>query len=170
MPIVDINYELTEYELERNKPMPSFNHAYVQTKLLIVLGNHFPDRFTLLSELNLTFDENQIAVPDISIYPKMPVDFLHDKTALTQMPLTVIEIMSPSQSNDDMLAKFERYFIAGIKSCWLVMPSLKAIAVYSKLESYEFYSAEMMLKDGILGIELNLVDIFKQDVVIQKSA
>jgi Uma2 family endonuclease len=161
MPIVDSTYELTEYELERNKPMPSFNHAYVQTKLLIALGNHFPDRFTLLSEVNLAMDDNQIAVPDISIYPKMPVDFLHDKTAMSQMPLTVLEIMSPSQSNDDMLKRFERYFNAGIKSCWLVMPSLKAIAVYSKLESYEFYSAEMILKDDILGIELPLIEIFK---------
>lgn len=160
MPIVDTTYELTEYELERNKPMPSFNHAYVQSKFLFAIENLYRDRFTLLSELNLAIDDKQIAVPDISIYPKMPVDFLHDKIAMTQMPLTVIEIISSSQSNDDMLAKFERYFNAGIKSCWLVMPSLKAIAVYSKLESYEFYSSEMLLKDRILDIELNLAEIF----------
>lgn len=161
MPIVDTTYELTDYELERNKPMPSVNHSFIQGNILLQLNLHYRNKFSFLPELHIQLLEKPDAVPDISIYPIMEVDFLHDIAVMTEKPITVIEIMSPSQSNDDMLVRFERYFKAGIKSCWLVMPSLKAIAVYSKLESYEFYSNEKILKDSVLGVELNLVEIFK---------
>ena len=161
MSIVDSGYEITDYELERNKPMPSFNHAILQGNINFHLNLHYRNKFRFLPELHIQLLEKPDAVPDISIYPILDVDFLHDIPVMTEKPMTVIEIMSPSQSNDDMLSRFERYFNAGIKSCWLVMPSLKAVVVYSNLDSYVFYSADMLLKDEILGIELTLSEIFK---------
>jgi len=161
MQLKETTHEPTDYELERNKPMPSFNHAYVQGNILLQLNLNYRDKFTFLPELHIQLLDKPDAVPDISIYPKMEADFLHDIPIMTEKPITVIEIVSPSQSNDDMISRFERYFKAGIRSCWLVIPSLKAIAVYSKIESYDFYSSDMILKDDIPGIELNLAEIFK---------
>ena len=60
--------------------------------------------------------ERPDAVPDIAIYPKLDIDFLHDITSMTDMPLTVIQIISPSQSHDDIMAKFERYSDAGVRA------------------------------------------------------
>lgn len=152
--------QLSQYELERGKPMPTLNHAYVQKNLLVSLDYRYRKTHTILSELNLTMPERPDTVPDVAIYPKLQIDFLHDVTTMTEMPLTVLEIVSPSQSDAEILAKFERYFKAGVKSCWLVMPSLQAIAVYSSIGKYQFYSENATLTDPATGIELIVGEIF----------
>ncbi|AQG80427.1 Uma2 family endonuclease [Spirosoma montaniterrae] len=151
---------LSDYERERGKPTPTLNHAYVQKNLLVSLDYRYRKTHTILSELNLSMPERPDTVPDIAIYPKLKIDFLHDVTSMTQMPLTVIEIISPSQAHDEILAKFERYFNAGVQSCWLVMPSFQAISVYSSFGKYRFYSETDTLTDAATGIELQLSEIF----------
>jgi Uma2 family endonuclease len=107
--------------------MPSLNHSVTQSRLIVELSILYRKTYTFLSELSLAMTGKPDTVPDICTYLKMQVDFLHDRTSLAQMPLTVIEIISPSQTSETILAKFERYFQAGVKSCWLVMPVFKTI-------------------------------------------
>lgn len=152
--------QLSDYERERGKPMPTLNHAVIQGNLIFNLKLHFRERFTIASELNITMPERPDTVPDIAIYPKLQIDFLHDITSMTEMPLTIIEIVSPSQSDADILAKFERYFKAGVQSCWLVMPSLQAIAVYSAIGKYQFFPDSATLTDPVTGIELAVGEVF----------
>lgn len=108
----------------------------------------------------MTMPERPDAVPDIAIYPKLDIDFLHDELSMTDMPLTAIEIVSPSQADTEILAKFERYFNAGVKSCWLVMPSFKAISVYTAIGQYEFFKESNTLVDPVTGIEIPLNEVF----------
>ncbi len=42
---------LSDYELERGKPMPSTNHAFVQVPMIGVLL-HYAGEFSILSELS----------------------------------------------------------------------------------------------------------------------
>ncbi len=90
----------------------------------------------------------------------MNPNFLRDKIAFAEMPLTTIEIVSPTQSNDEILAKFERYFFAGVQSCWLVIPSFQPISVYSSINKFKFFTTEMILADPKTNIELRLSDVF----------
>ncbi len=152
--------ELSDYERERGKPMPTLNHSVVQGNLVFALKLTYRQRYRFLPEINLTMPEHPDAVPDIAIYPNLEIDFLHDVTSMTEMPLTVIEIISPSQAHDGILAKFERYFNAGIRPCWLVMPSFKAISVYSAIGKYQFFPDAAILTDPVTGIELPLHDVF----------
>ena len=151
---------LPDYERERGKPTPTLNHAYVQSTLLVELNIRYRKTHTFLSELNITMSERPDAVPDIAIYPKLKIDFLHDITSMTEMPLTVIEIVSPPQSDAEIIAKFERYFDAGIKSCWLVMPIFQAVLVYSATGKYQFFTQDKTLTDSVTGIELPLSEVF----------
>lgn len=153
--------QVSDYELERGKPMPTLNHSVIQGNLIFALKLKFREYYTIASELNLTMPQRPDAVPDIAIYPKLEIDFLHDVTSMTQMPLTVIEIVSPSQSDAEILAKFERYFNAGIQSCWLVMPGFQAISVYSAFGKYRFFSQNDTLTDSVTGIELVISEIFQ---------
>lgn len=152
--------QVSEYERERGKPMPTLNHSVVQGNLVFALKLKYRHQYDFLPELNLTMPERPDAVPDIAIYPRLAIDFLHDVTSMTQMPLTVIDIISPSQSYDEILAKFERYFNAGVRSCWLVMPSFQAISVYSAIGKYAFFPDSATLTDVVTGIELPLADVF----------
>jgi Uma2 family endonuclease len=152
--------ELSDYERERGKPMPSLNHAYLQKNLLVLLDYPYRKQFTFLPEINLTMPHRPNAVPDIAIYPKLAIDFLHDQTSMIEFPITVIEIISSSQSQETILDKFERYFLAGIQSCWLVIPNMKAIAVYSGIGRYTFFTDADTLTDPATGIELPLAEVF----------
>ncbi len=153
--------EMTAYELERGKPMPSFNHSYIQNNLIIEINISFRKKFTTMPELTLAMPEKPNCVPDISIFPKMVANFLHDKITFAEMPITVIEIVSPTQSIDEILLKFEKYFFAGVQSCWLVQPSLQAINVYSQIGKYQYFNSEMTLIDSATGIKLNLSEVFQ---------
>lgn len=152
---------ISDYERERGKPMPTFNHAIVQKNLLVSLDVRYRKTHTVLPEINITMPERPDTVPDIAIYPKLPVDFLHDIQSMTEMPLTVIEIISPSQSNDNILAKFERYFAVGIQSCWLVIPSFQSISVYSAPGKYQFFMSGTTLSDPVTGFELSVDEVFE---------
>lgn len=148
------------YELERNKPMPSKNHALIQVYLIIAM-QHLLNRYSILSEVRIEMPEKPDLIPDLSVYPKLEIDFKHDQTAMNEMPLVAIEIMSPNQSNDETLAKIERYFNAGVTSCWMVIPTLEAIVVYSSLDQYQFFNSTQILKDSVMEIEIDLAQVFK---------
>jgi len=155
-----IENEVSQYELERNKPMPSKNHSIVQGNLTTEINILYRKQFTLMLEIEISMPEKPNCVPDIAIYPKLKFDFLDDELTMTAMPLTAIEIVSPSQSDNDILKKINRYFNAGVKSCWFVMPGFRAISVYSSIDNYEFFTSDMTLFDIATGIKLPLNDIF----------
>lgn len=160
--ISGIQEELTPYEIERNKPMPSLNHAAIQTNLATYLNYHFRKKYTILSEITLIMPEKPDAIPDLAIYPKIKLDFFEDQIAMVEMPLTAIEISSPSQSDSFIVKKINRYFEVGVKSCWFVMPTLQAISVYSEKGKYQFFSEDMTLVDPITNIEVPLREIFAE--------
>jgi len=79
--------------------------------------------------------------PDISLYQgHRKLSSFDDVLRMTEMPLLVIEILSPKQTLDELLTKFKAYFTLGIKSCWLVTPSIRAIAVYSQSKHWKTFS------------------------------
>ena len=156
-----IDRELSEYEIERNKPMPSKNHSIIQGNLITEINISYRKNFTCMSEIDITMPEKPNCVPDIAIYPKLEFDFWNDELSMTEMPLTAIEIVSPSQSDHDILKKINRYFQAGVKSCWFVMPAFQAISVYSSFEKYTFFTADMTLTDPVTGIEITLSEVFR---------
>ena len=59
---------ISQYEIERNKPMPNFIHRVIQTKLSTLLNNNYGDKYLFPSELSLVTTPS--STPDICIYPK----------------------------------------------------------------------------------------------------
>ena len=150
--------EKSQYEIERGKPMPSKHHAFVQMKIGHILLSNY-EQYWILPELSLELND-KILIPDLAIYEKANFDLGEDEIRITQIPLGVIEILSPKQNVGDLLINAKYYFQAGVQSYWLVMPGFKAIFVYSNEEDYEVYKKKELLKDELLKIELDLGKIF----------
>ena len=94
---------------------PSFHHSYLCGKLVVAFSQL--QQFLVLVEATLQIGSDDY-IPDICLYPIRPVNFEEkDVIKLTEMPLTIIEILSPSQTAQDAWKKFDAYFDAGIKSC-----------------------------------------------------
>jgi len=151
---------LSEYEIERNKPMPSLNHSAIQINLGAELHNRYKNQYRLVSELSLELADWP-SVPDICIFPKMPINLKKDITTMTEAPLCAIEIISPSQSVDEMRSKAEKYFEHGVQSCWIVLPAFANIYVFSSPDEYDIFRASETLCDSKLEISLPLKEVFE---------
>jgi hypothetical protein len=46
------------------------------------------------------------------------------------------------------------YFAHGVKSCWLVIPRLKNVYVFSDPQNYQIFRTDQTLHDPALGIDL----------------
>lgn len=147
------------YELERNKPMPSKNHGKIQANILFGLMSKYRNEYSFISELSLELG-NWLCTPDISFYPPAPLDVMNDEIRMTIPPLGVIEILSPTQSLNELTDKAYSYFANGVKSCWLVLPTLKTIYVFSGPNQYEAFVQNELVIDKVLSMELQLTEVF----------
>jgi Uma2 family endonuclease len=148
---------VSDYEKERGKPMPSLNHGLIQSKLIGLLSSL--KQFTIGSEI--TLDLSPKATPDILIFNKRKPNWQHDEKRVTEMPLTVIEILSGTQGLDNFDEKLTRYFNAGIKSVWLVQPFIETIAVFLPNQKPKVFSTGELF-DEVTGIRLSLSEIFEE--------
>lgn len=151
--------EQSAYEQERGKPMPSKVHAYIQLNIGFELKSRYKDRFTFLSELNLDLN-GWCSVPDLVIYPKMTIDVRQDEIRMTTPPLCTIEIISPMQSLQELIDKAKAYFEHGVQSCWLVLPGLRSIYVFSSFDDFKIFTHTDTLLDDTLKVSIPLADVF----------
>jgi len=156
---------LDDEELE----MGSLNHGIIQGQLLVLLSAD--KRFRAIPELTLDtsqIDLTQFAlkakkefVPDICIYPNTIKRQRRDILRMTEMPLSIMEVVSPMQSIEEILIKFDAYFALGIQSCWLVVPTNEAITVYSQPDSFKtFGTNDTEVIDEVIDLRLSNRAIF----------
>ncbi len=158
--------------------MPSKKHSTVQTNITGLLFND--KSFKPFIELSL--DASQIdltqfglkttdeLIPDICVYTKKPPiakskpkpKLLDDDVLkVSAMPSLAIEVLSPRQTINERLKKFNAFFALGIKSCWLVMPSIEIIKVYSQQGAYKTFDMDdTEIVDEVLDIHLPIKKIF----------
>lgn len=153
----------SDYENERGKPMPNLLHGTLQTAIIVQLALKYGDRYDSPSEV--TLDISPAATPDISIYPKrVSFDPLETPAKEPEMPLTTIEIISPSQSFSDMAKKIRKsYFPNGVKSAWIVVPELKGIHILLPDDNNLYFNSGT-LTDPATGIELSIDKVFERIV------
>lgn len=150
----------SEYEIQRDKPMPSKNHAIVQSNLLFNVRLKYGQRYAVLSEINLDLPIRE-RVPDLAIYDSVSFTPGNDEIRMTEPPLTVVEILSPQQSITDLMVKRGEYFAAGVQSYWLVVPDLLTVYVFYTPDDYDVFVKKETLRDKKLDLELSLADVFK---------
>lgn len=135
----------------------SFNHSYLQIRLGKILDS---ETYTACAELSLDtseldFEKLEVKLrrdevkPDISLYPKRGLSRPRDILRIKEMPLLVVEILSPRQGTNEILEKFQVYFALGIRSCWLVDPALETIAVYSSMTERTIFNTGDIVDEGL---------------------
>jgi len=144
------------YEEERGKPMPSRNHGRVQTNTTLEFSRH--EQFSVYGELTLTI-EGRNYTPDISVYPQEPVDFRHDEVTRKDSPLTTVEILSPSQSVQDLVERAEVYLRNGVKSCWIITPAFRTVTILLPDGREEVFHRGIAT-DPVTGLTTDLEKVF----------
>lgn len=149
----------SQYEIERNKPMPNYAHSLLQAQIIFLLKTYYGDQFNFPSELSL--DTSPGSTPDICIYPREKVNLKKLAAKKSEPPLTTIEIVPPSQSNNEIMKKaWDLYFPMGVKSAWVVIPEFKGILVVLPNDEKHYFD-KGLLKDPTNNIELSIEKIFE---------
>lgn len=84
--------QLSDYELERGKPMPSNNQSIAQAALIFALKSAYRQQYSILSNASVTLNGDK-HTPDVSIFPKMLIDWVSDEITFFEPLLTTIEIL-----------------------------------------------------------------------------
>lgn len=159
-PVVDAPpLPLSDYEIERNKPMPNRIHGTVQAQINFLLKVAYSDKFQFPNELSLA--SSPPSTPDICIYPKKKLDIRTVEAKEQEVPLTTIEIISPSQSINELMHKaWDIYFPLGVRSAWIVIPEFKAIQVVLPNDEKHYFDSGI-LTDPATGIQLDVEKVFE---------
>ncbi len=150
---------LTDYEIERGKPMPSKNHGKIQARISQQVLNQYEEQFDVISELSLQVP-NLPSVPDVSIFPVEPSNWLDDEVKVSEIPLTVVEILSPSQTVTELTEKAKSYFATGVASYWLVQPTFRSVVILQP-NADELVFHNDILTDPTNGITIDLKKVFR---------
>lgn len=149
----------SDYEIERGKPLPSKNHAKLQQRIGVEIAICHSNRYELYSELSLSTPHPSY-VPDISIFPVEPSNWREDEVKVSDVPLSVIEIVSPSQTDAELTEKSKAYFAAGVKSYWLIQPVLRTVFILLP-NGDELVFHNDILTDPTNGISIDLEKVFR---------
>jgi Uma2 family endonuclease len=156
---IEDEIEFTIAEKEEKNIMSSKNHAIIEGRLTTYFSVYYRNEFLVLPQLSLELSGERI-IPDISIFPLMEYNWLHDEIRLTIPPIIVIEILSPKQSIDDLTDKISIYLNSGVKSYWVVLPTFKTIhIIYGNKQTSTFLTGK--IKDPATGIEIDMDEIFR---------
>jgi Uma2 family endonuclease len=154
--ILEFDEEISDYELERGKPMPSYGHSKAQLRLLLQIAE-FSD-YISLPELNLDL-QGYKAVPDIAVFGIKTLDEKSDAIWVTVPPLLTIEILSPKQALRTLFDKAKEYLARGVEEAWIVVPEIQTITVYSsKGKQQTFISGDV--RHQSTGINVNIERLF----------
>ena len=141
---------------EKNVITPSYHHAYLSSNMIVAL--HRLGKYSVFSRLALELETDYIA--DVCIYPKRKVRFsAGDMIKVAEVPLMVVEILSPMQGTQEILKKFIAYFRAGVQSCWLVIPVAQSVTVYASMEQAQTYTQGDIL-DNVLELIIPVEEVF----------
>jgi len=103
---------------------PCRQHREVQYNLTSIFNNYFRQnkkRCISIFEDQLDIDEDGYVLPDVKIYC-----YNNSKN----IPLMVIEVLSPATRERDLGVKMEKYAKLGIKEYWIVTWETLSIDVY----------------------------------------
>ncbi len=154
--MLEIEEEISDYELERGKPMPSLAHAMTQLKLSLLISEY--SDYVPLPELSLDLQGFK-PVPDIAVFLKSTIQGRKDSLRISEPPLLAIEILSPKQALSDLFAKSDEYLTHGVEEVWVIIPEIQSITVCKRLSGQQtFISGDV--RHGSTGIVVNIEKLF----------
>ncbi len=147
------------------KPMPKRQHSLLQSELCTTINAATkPNKVAYaFPELRCTFG-NRSLVPDISVLSWQQIEFDRDGIPVDDVfvaPDWVIEILSPGQSANRVMANISHCLEFGCEAGWLIDPKDRSILVLrpDKLPELCQDDAQLMIPDNI-DLSLTANEIF----------
>lgn len=147
---------------------PSYNHQSIVMEIANVMYNWFKGKgcqpLTAPFDVTLTKDgEKNVVQPDLMVI--CDTENINEKGRYTGIPTMVIEVLSETAQQKDMVRKLNVYFFGGVKEYWIVNPLRKEIYLYcfddEDIKEYRVYKGvEKAESMTFPGLEVSLEQIF----------
>jgi Uma2 family endonuclease len=110
------------------RSMPNNSHSKAQVELLYAF-RRAQERAPLYvrSELRVRVAPRKFRIADVVVYAGVEPT----EEVPSQIPLAVIEIVSPGDTHEDTMTRLEDYRALGVPNVWLVEPGLRVFYVYA---------------------------------------
>jgi len=101
-------------------------------------------------------------IPDLAIIPPQRYDWQQDVVHYPHPPLTVIEVLSPTQAFYLVTVKIREFYLAaGVKSAWLVVPLTQQTLLFLPDQPVQTFSNKDTIYDPASGVKLDLSAVFQ---------
>ena len=126
--------------------------SIIAATIVRILGNYVSENelgVVLGADGMLRLDENLVRIPDVSFVAKdrLPGGRIPDEAIARLVPNIAIEVISPSNSTEEMTTKLADYFRAGVDRVWYVYPRTSTIHVYETESNFTELTVQDLLKD-----------------------
>lgn len=159
--------ELVRGELKETMPT-SILHGIIAGRIagllaFFLMQNRFGEVLTAEAGFKLFVNERTVRVPDVAFLSNEKLAEIEDFSKFFNgTPDLAVEVISPSESYDEVQGKLEDYLAAGVKMVWIVRPKQKSVTVYNSLFDFKtFYEDEELNGGDVLpNFKCRLQDIF----------
>jgi Uma2 family endonuclease len=156
-------YELDEGELLM-EPSPAIRHNLVRQRIAMKLMEFvdFNQLGIVLEEMDFRLSSNTVRNPDVAFVTAEHVKKIDlDRSPVDGAPALAVEVISPTNSAQDMAKKTMQYLNGGCRLVWIVYPSLRTVEIHSSSETSHVREPELLEAGELLpGFSLSLKYIF----------
>lgn len=144
-------------------PSPNIGHQEILGRLFLLFNEYFKDKKcrVFLAPFDVHLKKKDMKTPDV-VQPDLLVardleNNVTEKGRYMGTPDLVVEILSDSTRNKDMIDKLNSYMLSRVKEYWVVDPKQETIIIYSfenneidRIRAFESGSvARSMIFDGL---------------------
>ena len=86
-----------------------------------------------------------------------------DSTMVEGVPVLAVEILSPSDTTEEINDKIDLYIAAGVKQVWIVDPHFRTVHVYRPGQKTEFYTddEDLTAEPDLPGFRVRVASLFE---------
>ena len=162
----DVRYELIEGDLLMT-PSPVTKHQRILRELGFELLSFIKDKDLgeiFLAPFDVHLDNENVVEPDILFISKQRLHIIGEKN-VQGPPDLVIEILSESTANRDLVQKKRLYAKFGVKEYWIVIPGEEIVEIYTLKDALyvlcKSFGKENAIESPLLkGLKIDLKKIF----------
>lgn len=113
-------------------PTPTRKHQWIAGNLFAVLREIEKVKRTgkwTMSPTEVYISERDIFQPDIVLYSHKAMPDMKSRAA-REIPLIVVEVLSPRTRSKDLVLKLPKYVARGVSECWIIDPFSHELSVF----------------------------------------
>ncbi len=157
------HYELDEGELLM-EASPALRHNLVRQRIAMRLIQFVePNRLGVVAEeMDFRLAPDTVRNPDVAFVTAEHLKKIDlDRSSVEGAPALAVEVISPSNTAQDMAKKTQQYLRAGSRFVWLVYPGLRLVEIHSASGVRRVQEPEPLKEDTLFpGFSLSLRYVF----------